>query len=147
LVSNIISHPAGSVASTSTFCRKMDSPFASLTCRCVSPAGSSKEVDIGVSLPLPHDKYDSSCLVWLPDQEEPTEIFGVDSLQSLSLAMRFAATRLDHFISQGWIFYSRDGDEEYEIDWSVYFMPQSVLDKLSAVGAKALKSIEDETEE
>jgi hypothetical protein len=125
----------------------MNSFFANLTCRCVTPSGSSKEVNIGVSIPRPHDRFDFTCFVTLPDREEPFEIYGVDPLQSLSLAMRFAAARLDDLISRGWTFYSCGSDEEYEIEWSAYFMPQSVLDKLSAVGEKALSSIESKTKE
>jgi len=119
----------------------MNPYIANITCRCLLPSGSSKEVIIGVSSPKPHKEFEFSCLVNLPDRDEPYEIYGIDSLQSLSLAMRFASARLDDLLSKGWLFYDRDGDEEYEVDWSAYFMPQSVLDKLSTVGAQALKSL------
>lgn len=125
----------------------MNSPIASVTCRCSLPSGASKEVVIGVSSPQPHSRFDFSCLVSLPDRDEPFEIYGVDSLQCLSLGMRFASSRIDDLISKGWSFFGRDGDEEYEMEWSAYFMPQSVLDKLSAIGERALKSIEDKTKE
>ena len=83
----------------------------------------------------------------LPDRDEPFEIYGVDSLQCLSLGMRFASRRIDDLISKGWSFYGRDGDEEYEMEWSAYFMPQAVLDKLSAIGEKAIRSIDSKTKE
>jgi hypothetical protein len=75
-------------------------------------------------------------MVSLPDREEPYEIYGVDSLQCLSLGMRFASARLADLLSKGWVFKGRDGDEEYEIDWSAYFLPQSVLDRLTEIGRK-----------
>ncbi len=125
----------------------MNPPIASVACRCSLPSGASKEVVIGVSSPQPHSRFDFSCFVSLPDRDEPYEIYGMDSLQCLSLGMRFASSRIDDLISKGWTFFGRDGDEEYEMEWSAYFMPQSVLDKLSAIGEIALKSIEDRTKE
>jgi len=102
---------------------------------------------IGVSFPQPNHRFDFSCFVSLPDRDDPCEIYGVDSLQCLSLGMRFASSRIDDLISKGWSFYCRDGDEEYEMEWSAYFMPQDVLDKLSAIGEKAIRSIESKTKE
>jgi hypothetical protein len=125
----------------------MNPPIASVTCRCSLPSGASKEVVIGVSSPQPHHRFDSSCFVSLPDRDEPFEIYGVDSLQCLSLGMRFASSRIDDLISKGWSFYGHDGDEEYEMEWSAYFMPQVVLDKLSAIGLKAMTTIENKTKE
>lgn len=125
----------------------MNQPIASVTYRCSLPSGASKEVVIGVSSPQPHHRFDFSCFVSLPDRDEPFEIYGVDSLQCLSLGMRFASSRIDDLISKGWSFYGRDGDEEYEMEWSAYFMPQTVLDKLSAIGEKAMSSIESKTKE
>lgn len=84
-------------------------------------------------------------MVSLPDRDEPFEIYGVDSLQCLSLGMRFAYSRIDDLISKGWNFFGRDGDDEYEMQWSAYFMPQVVLDKLSAVGFKTMNAIETKT--
>lgn len=99
--------------------------MASVVCRCVMPSGASKEVVIGVASPEPHGRFEFSCLVSLPDREEPFGIFGVDSLQSLALGMRFASARIQDLVAKGWSFFARDGDEEYEIDWSAYFMPRS----------------------
>ena len=125
----------------------MNPPIASVACRCSLPSGASKEVLIGVSCPQPHRRFDFSCFVSLPDRDEPFEIYGVDSLQCLSLGMRFASRRIDDLISKGWSFHGRDGDEEYEMEWSAYFMPQAVLDKLSAIGEKAIRSIDSKTKE
>lgn len=125
----------------------MNPPIASVTCRCSLPSGASKEVVIGVSAPQPHGKFDFSFFVILPDRDDPFEIYGVNSLQCLSLGMRFASSRIDDLISKGWSFYGRDGNEEYEMEWSAYFMPQSVLDELSAIGENALRSIESKTKE
>lgn len=55
-------------------------------------------------------------------------------------AVRSASARLADLLSKGWVFKGRDGDVEYEIDWSAYFMPQPVLDRLSEIGGKALNS-------
>jgi len=118
----------------------MNQSIANITCRCLLPSGSSKNIIVGVSSPQPHKDFEYSCLVNLPDRDDPYEIYGVDSLQSLSLALRFASARLDDLLSKGWVFYTGNGDEEYEIDWSAYFMPQSVLNKLSTIGEKALTS-------
>lgn len=103
----------------------MNPPVASVVCRCVLPSGASKEVAIGVAPPEPHGRFDFSCRVSLPDREEPFEIFGVDSLQSLALGMRFASARIQDLVAKGWSFFARDGDEEYEIDWSAYFIDPS----------------------
>jgi hypothetical protein len=81
----------------------------------------------------------------VPNRDEPFEIYGVDSLQCLSLGMRFASSRINDLISKGWTFFGRDGDEEYEMEWSAYFMPQTVLDMLSAIGEKATSSIDSIT--
>lgn len=86
-------------------------------------------------------------MVSLPDRDEPFEIYGVDSLQCLSLGMRFASSRIDDLISKGWTFFRRDGDDEYEMQWSAYFMPPAVLDRLTAIGERALKSIDHKTKE
>jgi hypothetical protein len=120
----------------------MNQYIASITCRCLLPSGSTKEVILGVVSPQPHEEFDFSCLVNLPDRDEPYKIYGVDSLQSLSLAMRFASARLDDLLSKGWVFFGRDGDDEYEIDWSAYFMPQSLLDKFTSIGENALNAID-----
>jgi len=112
----------------------MKTLLASIPCRFTSPSGTSRDIVVGISAPHPHDRYEFGCFVTVPDRDEPFEIFGVDSLQALSLAMRFASSRIDDLISKGCHFYSSDNDEEYEIDWSAYFMPQSVIDKLEAIG-------------
>jgi hypothetical protein len=127
--------------------QEMNLPIASVSCRCSLPSGASKDVVIGVTSPQPHTRCEYSCFVSLPDRDEPFEIYGVDSLQCLSLGMRFASSRIDDLISKGWTFFGRDGDEEYEMEWSAYFMPQTVLDKLSAIGEKAMRSIDSKTKE
>lgn len=47
--------------------------------------------------------------------------YGEDSLQSLSLAMRYAADRIDDMISKGWKFYF--GDSEDRLPFEAYFVP------------------------
>ena len=123
----------------------MKPPIASVACRCVMPCGASKQVVIGVSCPEPHGRFESSCRVSLPDRDEPFEIFGVDSLQSLALGMRFASARIHDLVSKGWAFFARDGDEEYEMDWSAYFVPRSAIEGPSLmVGSETHPSEADE---
>jgi hypothetical protein len=78
----------------------------------VAPDGTEHEVVISVGLPtheLSGDWY-SVVSVGCLDPQTYT-IFGVDSWQAICLSMRFAATRLSHFIEAGWRFYwTRDGE-------------------------------------
>lgn len=97
--------------------------IASISCRCVEPSGVSREVMIGVSSPQPHEGVCFSCSVNLPDRDAPYEIYGGDSLQALSLAMRFASLTINHLLSQGWVFYQRDDEGERVMEWSAYFLP------------------------
>jgi len=119
--------------------------IASISCFCTPPAKERREIVIGIFCPEPHEKYEYSCKVNLPDKDEPYEIYGVDSLQALALAMRFASTRIDHFLSLGWKFQWQSDSDSLMIDilWHGYFMPQTVLDKLATIGEEGTKFYSD----
>ena len=103
--------------------------------RVVKPSGEECVYTIGVSLPVQQKTGEYSCCVSLPDSTEPQMLYGVDSLQSLSLAMRFAADRIDELVSKGWKFYF--GDLPDRIPFEAYFLPAAWTQKLEAIGRQA----------
>lgn len=62
-------------------------------------------------------------------------------MQALTLAMRFASTRIDHLLSEGWQFHWKNDVDSSLIDiqWNNYFMPQVVLDRLSSIGRQGVE--------
>lgn len=113
----------------------MDDLVAQARTRVVKPSGEQLMCTIGVSIPLQQKTGEYGCRLDLPDAEEPRTIYGVDSLQSLSLAMRFAADRVDDLISQGWHFYFEDSDDRFPFE--AYFIPGAWTKRLESIVEQA----------
>ena len=103
--------------------------------RVVKPSGEEGPYTIGVSRPIQQQTGEYGCQVCLPDSIEPRTIYGEDSLQSLSLAMRFAADRIDDMIGKGWKFYFYDSEERFPFE--TYFIPTVWTQKLKAIDKQA----------
>ena len=77
----------------------------------VSPEGLWREVTLTILMPRPRSGGGWRAPVGLKGLEDRVHnIAGMDSWQALSLAMRFAGARLDHFVESGWkLYWDRDG--------------------------------------
>ena len=78
----------------------------------VAPDGTEHDVVLRVGLPTPAPGGEWRAAVTLGVLESRVhDIAGIDAWQAMTLAMRFAATRLGHFAEDGWRFYwERGGD-------------------------------------
>ncbi len=94
----------------------MSDLIANTESRVVDPSGKECLHTIGISKPLQQKTGEYECCVILPDSLEPRIILGEDSLQALSLAMRFAADRIDDMISKGWKFYYSDSEDRFPFE-------------------------------
>jgi hypothetical protein len=105
--------------------------------RVVKPSGEEGLYQIGVSTPVQQKTGEYGCQVCLPDAIEPRTIYGEDSLQALSLAMRFMADRIDDMIAKSWKFYFGDSDDRFPFE--AYFIPAAWTQKLEAMARDAEK--------
>ena len=89
--------------------------FAERCWFAISPDGSEHDVLIRVEAPQRVGAGDWGTVV-ICDPMDPTRhmIPGVDSWQSLHLAMKFAGVRMEHFIEMGWQFYWERGGSAAE---------------------------------
>ena len=95
--------------------------IASTEARVVDPSGKEGIYTISLSKPSQQETGEYGCMLKLPDQNDPITIYGEDSLQALSLAMRFASDRIEDMISRGWKYYYGDSNEPFPI--GAYFVP------------------------
>jgi hypothetical protein len=78
----------------------------------IAPDGTEVDVVIRVSVPMLQREGEWRAPVSLGVLESKTHnIAGVDAWQAISLAMRFAATRVADFAEDGWRFYWERGGE------------------------------------
>lgn len=78
----------------------------------IAPDGTEVDVVIRVSVPMLQHGGEWRAPVSLGVLESNIHnIAGVDAWQAISLAMRFAATRVAHFADDGWRFYWERGGE------------------------------------
>jgi hypothetical protein len=76
----------------------------------VAPGGERNPLTIRLGIPQPVGPNEWSCVLALDGLMSNTPIHGEDSLQSLGLAWRYAATMLYDFESQGGHFEFDTGD-------------------------------------
>src|ERR1700754_2813497 len=78
----------------------------------VAPDGSEHDVRLRIGIPELRVGGEWSAEISLVPLEMTTRsIFGVDGWQALQLAQQFAATRVRHFIEEGWTLYWQRGGE------------------------------------
>jgi hypothetical protein len=83
----------------------------------VSPDGLWHEVTLTVLMPSPRSGGGWRAPVRLKGLEDRVHnIAGMDSWQALSLAMRFAGARLDHFIEDGWKLYWDKSETPFSLE-------------------------------
>lgn len=78
----------------------------------VAPDGTEHDVVLRIGIPTHASGGEWRAAVSLGALESRTHsIAGIDPWQAVSLAMRFAATRVGHFGEDGWRFYWERGGE------------------------------------
>jgi hypothetical protein len=102
--------------------------------RVVNPSGEEGVYTIGISSPIKQKTGEYGCDVVLPDSADSRTIYGEDSLQSLSLAMRFSADRINDMIAKGWRFYYPSSNDE--IPFEAYFMHPEWISRLEGIGRR-----------
>ncbi len=84
----------------------MSSPVAERTWFGIAPNGGEHTVVIRVNVSGQQSGGEWSAIVRLEGiDDREYSIAGVDSWQALQLAMRFAASRVEHHVEMGWKFY------------------------------------------
>jgi hypothetical protein len=77
----------------------------------VAPDGSERELVIGIEAPFEEPTGEWRAKLSAAVLGPPIAVAGLDSWQAVFLAMKFAATRLEHLAEKGWKFYwEKDGD-------------------------------------
>lgn len=85
--------------------------FAQANFFAESPRGERSEFTIGISKPNPSAENEYGCQVTVGSQ--PTsEVYGVDQLQALALALAYAQHRMKLLMTSGWKFYMAESDAE-----------------------------------
>lgn len=95
--------------------------IANTQSRVITPSGVTEIATIGISSPVQQPTGEYGCRVCLPDSSLPRTIYGEDSLQSILLALRFMAGRIDNMIAEDWQFYVVDSHDRFPFE--AYFMP------------------------
>ncbi|HHQ4515195.1 DUF6968 family protein [Aeromonas veronii] len=91
----------------------------------ISTEGEQLTLKIAIKAPEPDPKSASGdwrCKVKLAGLSDKTFIYGIDSLQALSLAIKFVETELRAFSDAGWQFYLPDCPD-HPIDMSACYFP------------------------
>ncbi|MFQ1713815.1 DUF6968 family protein [Aeromonas veronii] len=91
----------------------------------ISTEGELLTIKIAIKAPEPDPKSvsgDWRCKVKLAGLSDKTFIYGIDSLQALSLAIKFVETELRAFSDAGWQFYL-PGCPDHPIDMSACYFP------------------------
>jgi hypothetical protein len=79
----------------------------------ISPSGEERLCELSVDLPLAKPGGEWGAVVNIEGLEARShEIFGVDAWQAVQLGMRFLATRLENFESDGWRYFWEVGGEQ-----------------------------------
>jgi hypothetical protein len=91
----------------------------------ISTEGEQLTLKIAINAPEPDPKSacgDWRCKVKLAGLSDKTFIYGVDSLQALSLAIKYVETELRAFSDAGWQFYL-PGSPNHPIDMAACYFP------------------------
>ncbi|WFO51850.1 DUF6968 family protein [Aeromonas veronii] len=91
----------------------------------ISTEGEQLTLKIAIKAPEPDPRSaggDWRCKVKLAGLSDKTFIYGIDSLQALSLAIKFVETELRAFSDAGWQFYLPDCPD-HPIDMSACYFP------------------------
>ena len=113
----------------------MDNLIAKSVVRSVSPIGDQVISTFGVGTPVKQPTVEYGCAVLLPADSQPKMIFGEDSLQALSLAMRFSADRIHDLILKGWKFFYPESDERFPFE--AYFVHFDGFSQREGLGCQA----------
>lgn len=91
----------------------------------ISSEGAQLTLKIAIKAPEPDPESvsgDWRCKVTLAGLSDKTFIYGIDSLQALSLALIFVETELRAFSDAGWQFYL-PGSPDQPIDMAARYFP------------------------
>ena len=79
----------------------------------ISPSGEERHCELSVHLPCAKPGGEWGAAVNIEGLEaRSSEISGMDAWQAMQLAMRFLATWLEHFESDGWLYFWEVGGEQ-----------------------------------
>ena len=117
----------------------MNNLVASCSCQVVKPDGTTFDFKLGVSSPIQQPTGEYGCDTFLPDNDQPRMIYGEDSLQSLLLALKFIADRINDLLSRKWKFEYHESGQVARVPFEAYFMHPEWISSLEEIGAQANK--------
>lgn len=120
----------------------MNDYIAKVNTRYVDAKGEQGDFTISIGRPSQQKTGEYACPVYLPDLQQPTIIYGEDSLQALSLAMQFAAQHINDLLANGWQFFYPDSD--FRIPFEVYFIQSVWTEKLQAIAKQTEHALDGE---
>jgi hypothetical protein len=86
-------------------------PIVSICVDVVAPDGDISRCDIAIYAPERQSTGEFGCVLVIPNEKTPITIYGIDSLQSLALAIRFLSSQLREQFEKGFRFYDPDFDK------------------------------------
>lgn len=98
-------------------------PIALIEVDAVAPDGRVARCKVAIHTPERQPTGEYGCSVIIPNHDKPRTIYGEDSLQSLTLAIRFLSQQLRTQYEIGWRFHDSDCTEMSGdgIPFDVYF--------------------------
>jgi len=121
----------------------MNTLIAKCDCLITKLTGESINFSLGVSQPVQQKTGEYGCNTFLPDAELPRMIFGEGLLQSLFLALKIMADRINDLLSKQWKFEYSQEDERCRIPFEVYFMHPEWISALEEIGRQAEPSLQN----
>jgi len=111
-------------------------PVASINVDAIAPDGVVTRCTIAIYAPEQQPTGEYGCTLLIPNDKTPQTIYGNDSLQSLTLAIRFLSLQLRTLFDEGWRFHDpefddRDGDG---ITFESYFLDRYWPDPTNSFG-------------
>lgn len=119
----------------------MSHMIASCSCLVEKPDGDTLKYTLGVSQPIQQPTGEYGCDTFLPDAEQPRTIYGEDSLQSLLLALKFMADRINDLLSAHWKFEYEESGQTMRVPFEAYFMHPEWIASLEEIGVQGQQAL------
>ena len=124
----------------------MSNMIASCCCLVVKPDGDASQFTLGVSQPVQQPTGEYGCDTFLPDTDQPRTIYGEDSLQSLLLALKFMADRINDLLSRQWKFEYEESGQTTRVPFEAYFMHPEWIASLKEIGDQGQQALQNKSE-